>query len=76
MIERNAELIAFRDRIREKCGQKDFVTVMDVSRACGIGRDTCYTILKRLPRVGGKLYLDDAAETLYIVVRPKSKRCG
>lgn len=75
MIERNADLRAFQERIRQGCG-KDFVTVMDVVRIVGIGKDTLYPLLRDLPRVGGKLFVDDAAERIYERVRPRAKRCG
>ena len=75
MIERNADLRIFQQRIRQACG-KEFVTVMDVARAVGLGKNTTYLLLQGLPRVGGKLFVDDAAERVYEKVRPKAKRCG
>ena len=75
MIDRNIDLISFRDRIREKCGN-DFATVPQISKDASIGINTCYALLRNLTRLGKKVYVDDAAEILYNQVRPRAKRCG
>ena len=70
MTDSREDLVAFRDRVREKCGNNEF------ARACNIGARAAYEILSGMKRVGGKVFIDDAAERIFRAVKLRVKRCG
>lgn len=76
MDDKRKELVAFRYRIRARCGNNEFVTSEEIARACNIGERAVYKILGGMKRVGGKLFVDDAAERIFRAVKPRVKRCG
>ena len=76
MTDSREDLVAFRDRVREKCGNNEFATSEEIARACNIGARAAYEILSGMKRVGGKLFVDDAAERIFRAAKPRAKRCG
>lgn len=76
MTDGREDLIAFRNRVREKCGDNEFATSEEIARACNIGTRAAYEILSGMKKVGGKLFVDDAAERIFRAVKPRAKRCG
>ena len=76
MTDSREDLVAFRDRVREKCGNNEFVALEEIARACNIGARAAYEILSGMKRVSGKVFVDDAAERIFRAVKPRAKRCG
>ena len=76
MDDKRKELVAFRYRIRARCGGNEFATSNEIARACNIGTRAAYEILSGMKRVGGKLFVDDAAERIFPAAKPRVKRCG
>lgn len=76
MTDSREDLVAFRDRVREKCGNNEFATVENIAHACGIGERIAYEIFAGMRRVSGKIFIDDAAERIFHAAKPRAKRCG
>ena len=76
MGDKRKELVAFRYRIRARCGNNEFATSKETARACNIGARSAYEILGGMKRVSGKVFVDDAAERIFRAVKPRVKRCG
>ena len=76
MTDSREDLVAFRDRVREKCGGNEFATSEEIARACNLKARAAYDIFSGMKRVGGKLFVDDAAERIFRTAKPRAKRCG
>ena len=74
MTDSREDLVAFRDRVREKCGNNEFATSEEIAHACSIGTRAAYEILGGMKRVSGKVFVDDAAERIFRAVKPRAKR--
>lgn len=76
MTDSREDLVAFRDRVREKCGDNEFATSEEIARACNLGTRATCEILGGMKRVSGKVFVDDTAERIFRAVKPRVKRCG
>lgn len=75
MINRNSDLKAFQDRVREACGE-EFTTPEKFGKAIGLGRDEARRLLKGLPKIGGKYWIDDAVERVFNELHPVPRKAG
>ena len=76
MTDSREDLVAFRDRVREKCGDNEFATSEAIAVASNIVTRAAYEIRGGRKSRSGKLLVDDAAERIFRAVKPRAKRCG
>lgn len=76
MIDRNRELAAMQDRVREKLGGWELTTPGELGKAIGLGRDETRRLLKGLPTIAGKYGVNAAVERVFDELHPRPRRAG